>query len=156
MYLEIKLLYNSRLFYLLFSAHDDRSHYNQPGEEFSHPNSYLDCNESCCGRGASCSLGRSTLGGGQDSSIGNLGESSGDFCDCCTQCREAVEEGEVPQVNSTFEFFGWAFKNYLLSKGEEGVTTVSPKLVMYVGKGWEGRSRAIKKICRCQGNLSLR
>ena len=93
----------SRLFYLLFSAHDDRSHYNQPGEEFSHPNSYLDCNESCCGRGTSCSLGRSTLGGGQDSSIGNLGESSGDFCDCCTQCREAVEEGEVPQVNSTFE-----------------------------------------------------
>ena len=46
-----------------------------------------------------------------------------------------MEEGEVPQVNSTFEFFGWAFKNYLLSKGEEGVTTVSPKLVMYVGRG---------------------
>ena len=55
-----------------------------------------------------------------------------------------MEEGEVPQVNSTFECVG-AFKNYLLSKGEEGVATVSPKLVTYVGKGWEGRSRAIEK-----------
>ena len=39
------------------------------------------------------------------------------------------------------EFFR-AFKNYLISKGEEGVAPVSPKLVMHVGKGWEGRSRA--------------
>ena len=55
-----------------------------------------------------------------------------------------MEEGEVPQVNSTFEFIR-AFKNYLLSKGEEGVAKVSPKLIMFLGKRWEGSSRATEK-----------
>ena len=49
---------------------------NQPEE------SYIDCTESCCGRGTSCSLRESNI-----SCFTNHGESS-DFCDCCTQCRE--------------------------------------------------------------------
>ena len=43
------------------------------------------------------------------------------------------------------EFFWGVQKLLQLSKGEEDVAIVSPKLVIYVEKGWEGRPRAIEK-----------